>query len=106
MPGAWFLRGLEMEKELPDWAPDNCPPNVVRLIEHDDFLNQLKLRGLASADSKTLHAAVERLKYLLLEQRRAGYKTGAGVGFFIGPNTNTSTSHNWFDCSMCSCSGR
>ncbi len=73
-----------MKKELPDWAPDNCPPNVVRLVEQDDFLNTLKLRGLASAESKTFDAAVERLKHLLIEQHRAGYKIGAGVGFIIG----------------------
>ena len=35
-----------MQQDIkPDWAPDNCPPNVVQLIEHDDFLNQMKLRG-------------------------------------------------------------
>lgn len=73
-----------MKKDLPDWAPDNCPPNVVRLVEQDDFLNQLKLRGLASAESKTFDAAVERLKRLLIEQHRAGYKVGMIVGIVIG----------------------
>ena len=73
-----------MQKDNPDWAPDNCPSNVVQLIEHDDFLNRLKLRGLASADSKAVHAAVERLKRLLIEQHHAGRKVGLVVGFVFG----------------------
>ena len=73
-----------MQNANPDWAPDNCPPNVVQMIEHDDFLNQLQLRGLASADSKTLHTAVERLKRSLIEQHHAGHKRGLVVGFAIG----------------------
>jgi len=73
-----------MKKETPEWAPDNCPPSVVRLIEQDDFLNQLKLRGLASADSKAVDAAVERLKRLLIEQHHAGRKGGQIVGFMAG----------------------
>lgn len=73
-----------MKKEIPDWAPDNCPPNVVQLIEQDDFLNQLKLRGLSSSNSKTVHAAVERLKRVLIEQHYAGRKGGLVVGFMAG----------------------
>lgn len=46
----------------PDWAPDNCPPDVVSLIDDDQYLQDMGLRGLSSADSKEVHQAVRHLK--------------------------------------------
>ena len=50
------------ELESGDWVPDNCPPAVVRLIENEQYLEDLKLRGLASNDSAEFHQAVRRLR--------------------------------------------
>lgn len=58
---------------LPDWAPDECPPNVVKLIEDEQYLQDLGLRGLASADSAELHQAVRNLR------RQLGYAFQAGL---------------------------
>jgi len=46
----------------PDWAPDNCPPDVVGLIEDDQYLQDMGLRGLSSANSKEVQQAVRHLK--------------------------------------------
>lgn len=73
-----------MAKPKPDWAPDNCPDNVVQLIEHEDVLDKLKLRGLASADSKAVHSATERLKHLLTQRFRDGYDAGRLHGALFG----------------------
>lgn len=72
-------------KAKPDWAPDNCPESVVQLIEHESILDRLKLRGLASADSKTVHAATERLKFHLAQARADGYEQGQRQARFLVP---------------------
>lgn len=86
---------MQNAKERPDWAPDNCPDNVIQMIEHEQILENMKLRGLLSGDSKTYHAACERLKWLLRNQEWQGFLRGqksnrasiaiAGcAGFLIG----------------------
>lgn len=73
-----------MTTPRPDWAPDNCPPNVVQLIEHEDVLEKLKLRGLTSADSKAVHSATERLKHLLMQRYYDGWNGGRKAGLQRG----------------------
>jgi len=48
--------------QSPDWAPDNCPPDVYKLIDDEQYLQDLGLRGLASGDSKELRQAVRKLR--------------------------------------------
>ncbi|MCH8059348.1 MAG: hypothetical protein IIA11_02705 [Proteobacteria bacterium] len=60
------------KQALPDWAPDNCPPNVVKLIDDDQYLEDLGLRGLSSADSAELHQAVRNLQRQLGEAFQKG----------------------------------
>ena len=50
------------KQPAPDWAPDNCPPSVVKLITDEQYLEDLGLRGLSSADSGELHQAVRKLQ--------------------------------------------
>lgn len=59
---------------LPDWAPDDCPPNVVKLIEDEQYLQDLGLRGLSSADSAELHEACRNLRRQLGHAYQAGRK--------------------------------
>ena len=57
---------------LPDWAPDNCPPGVVKLISDEQCLEDLGLRGLASADSAEFHQAIRHLQRQLGEAFQKG----------------------------------
>ena len=52
---------MNKSQENPDWAPDDCPPDVVELIDIDAKLHALGLRGLASADSKQVRTGWRRL---------------------------------------------
>jgi len=54
------------------WAPDNCPPGVIKLIEDEQYLEDMGLRGLASSDSAELHQAVRKLKAQLSGAFEAG----------------------------------
>ena len=56
----------------PDWAPDNCPPAVVKLIGNEQQLEDLGLRGLASGDSAEFHQGMRRLKAQLSDAFEAG----------------------------------
>lgn len=58
----------------PDWAPDDCPPGVIKLIEDEQWLETLGLRGLASADAAELHQACRQLKLQLNTAFEAGRK--------------------------------
>ena len=60
----------------PDWAPDDCRPATVRLIDDEQYLEDLGLRGLASADSAELHQAVRQLKGRLAQAVRLGARRG------------------------------
>lgn len=64
----------EEPKPAPNWAPDGCPPNVVKLIEDEQYLEDLGLRGLASSDSAELHQAVRNLQKQLGRAFREGSK--------------------------------
>ncbi len=68
----------------PDWAPDNCPDQVVQLLEHEQFLQNLGVRGLASADSQQVRTAVHRLQKALAQADYRGYVRGAWAGVLIG----------------------
>ena len=56
------IMGTDARIASPDWAPDGCPPNVVKLIADEQYLEDLGLRGLASADSAEFHQAVRNLQ--------------------------------------------
>lgn len=59
----------------PDWAPDNCPPAVVKLIGNEQQLEDLGLRGLASGDSAEFHQGMRRLKSQLSDAFEAGKRS-------------------------------
>jgi hypothetical protein len=61
--------------ERPDWAPDDCPPGVIRLIDDEQYLETLGVRGLASADAAELHQACDQLRRQLNTAFQAGQKT-------------------------------
>ncbi len=71
----------------PEWAPDDCPPAVTKLIDDDRYLHKLGLR-LASCDGAELHQAVNKLKFHLSEAYTSGlvigYARGRVTGGLIG----------------------
>ena len=71
-------------KEVPEWAPDDCPPDVTELINIENQLSALGLRGLASADSKTLRAGFRKLTRLLNSNYKRGERIGRLVGLVLG----------------------
>lgn len=83
----------QQKQPLPDWAPDKCPPNVVKLIDDEQYLEDLGLRGLSSADSAELHQAVRNLQRQLGEAFRKGTQSRGwrwrhwqllGLGWLVG----------------------
>lgn len=58
----------------PDWAPDDCPPAVIKLIDDEQYLETLGVRGLASADAAELHQACGQLRRQLEAAFQAGRK--------------------------------
>jgi len=76
-----------MSEAQPEWAPDGCPPAVVKLIEDEEYLHALGMR-LASADSAELHQAVRKLQRLLGEAfasgKIVGRSRGGGGPFLVG----------------------
>ena len=60
----------------PDWAPDDCPPAVVKLIEDEQYLQDLGLR-LMTSDSAELHQAVRKLQQHLGEAFTSGKVVGS-----------------------------
>ncbi len=70
----------------PDWAPDDCPPGVIRLIDDEQYLETLGVRGLASADAAELHQACDQLRRQLERAFQAGKKARRWVpaaGFYL-----------------------
>lgn len=53
------------ELERGDWAPDNAAPAAVKLIADEQYLQDLGLRDLASADSAEFHQAIRALQMQL-----------------------------------------
>ena len=68
----------------PDWAPDECPDNVVQLVKDEQFLDRMQLRGLASGDSSRVHAAIVRLEGVFDQTWRRGLRTGVFLGALSG----------------------
>lgn len=61
--------------QKPDWAPDDCPPDVYKFVEDEQYLQDLGLRGLGSAHSKEFRQAVRKLR----EQLVAAYQAGGAA---------------------------
>lgn len=81
---------MNEKQSTPEWAPDNCPPAVVQLIDNEQSLEDLGLRGLASADSAEFHQAMRKLKAQLggaFEAGKQSYSTrsmlGLGAGYLV-----------------------
>lgn len=81
------------KQPLPDWAPDNAAPAVVKLIADEQYLEDLGLRGLSSADSAELHQAVRNLQRQLGEAFQKGTASRGwrrrhwqllGLGWLVG----------------------
>ena len=69
----------------PNWAPDNTPPNVVKLIEDEQYLEDLGLRGLSSADGSELHQAVRNLQRQLGDAFETGKSRGMQMRADVTP---------------------
>ena len=70
-----------MKNEVtPDWAPDDCPLDVVQLIGIEQKLESLGIRGLASNNSKELRNAFRRLSGLMRSNYRDGFRSGVLLG--------------------------
>lgn len=67
---------MENEKIARPWQPPNMPEGVAELIENDQLLQDLDIRGLASADSAEFKTAVDKLTRRLREQYSAGFTAG------------------------------
>ena len=67
---------METEKIARSWQPPNMPEGVAQLIENDQLLQDLDIRGLASADSTEFKTAVDKLTKRLREQYSAGFTAG------------------------------
>lgn len=80
-----------------EWAPDNCPDNVIDLIAGDQEIDRLGLRGLASADAAEFRQAKWRLDRLMRERgdqsRRRGQLQGAAA---VAALAALSASIAWF----------
>ena len=61
----------------PDWKTE-LPHNVADLIEKEQLIQELGIRGLASGDSREFSTAVERLKQTLLTRYCNGFDDGLG----------------------------
>lgn len=72
-------------KPPPNWAPDGCPPNVVKLIEDEQYLEDLGLRGLASSDSAELHQALRNLQRQLGDAFERGKSRGMQMRADVTP---------------------
>lgn len=66
------------------WAPDECPEDVVELIDIEQQLAALGIRGLASSDSKALRTAWRKLSGLLRANYERGFYKGIALGLFLG----------------------
>jgi hypothetical protein len=71
----------------PEWAPDNCPPAVVQLIDNEQSLEDLGLRGLTSADSTEFHQAMRALKGQLGAALETGKQAGVQQGIAMARST-------------------
>ena len=71
---AFKTREDHKQAPAPNWAPDNTPPNVVKLIEDEQYLEDLGLRGLSSADGAELHQSVRNLQRQLGDAFERGTK--------------------------------
>jgi len=78
------MRNEQHKQPAPDWAPDGCPADVVDLVADDQFLQDLKLRGLASSESKEIRNAVRTLRGHLAAQLEAGIAYGRIRGGILG----------------------
>lgn len=58
-----------------EWAPDGCPPAVVRMIDEEQYIEDMMLRGLGSANSTEFCQAVRNLKAHLGAAFEAGQAT-------------------------------
>lgn len=78
------MKNAQHKQPEPDWAPDGCPADVVSLVADDQFLQDLGVRGLMSADSKETHQAVRKLKWHLSKYYAMGQWRGQWIGGAIG----------------------
>lgn len=76
-----------MSDQQPDWAPPELSKQGVNLIDREQWLETVKLRGLCSGDSREFVEAVDRLKRWLIEVNQQGIEGGRRIAmpvFLIG----------------------
>jgi len=64
---------MENEKIARPWQPPNMSDQVADLIASDQLLQDMNIRGLASADSEEFRVAVNQLKGQLHGAMSRGY---------------------------------
>ena len=64
---------MENEKIARPWQPPNMSDQVADLIANDQLLQDMNIRGLASADSEEFRVAVDQLKGQLHGAMSRGY---------------------------------
>ena len=64
---------MQNEKIARPWQPPNMSDQVADLIANDQLLQDMNIRGLASADSEEFRVAVDNLKGQLHAAMRRGY---------------------------------
>lgn len=75
---------MKQAQPRPDWAPDECPDQVIQLLENEQFLENLGVRGLASSDSQVVRQAVRSLKFAIEQALKLGFRRGLAVGAGLG----------------------
>lgn len=78
------VMGESLTQNKEDWIPEDCPPAVAQLIAHDQMLETMGLRGLASANSKEIAASMKRLEGLLEVAHAQGSTEGHVKGYESG----------------------
>ncbi len=67
---------MENQKIARPWQPPNMSEGVAELIESDQLLHNLNIRGLASADSEEFRVAVENLRQKFRDNYSHGWRDG------------------------------
>lgn len=71
------------DRPRPSWAPPELPDGAIEMIEQEQLLQNLDVRGLASGDSQEFGRAVDKLVAELERVWKDGNEAGRGNVFWI-----------------------
>lgn len=72
------------DRPRPSWAPPELPDGAIEMIEQEQLLQNIDVRGLASGDSQEFGRAVDKLVAELERVWNDGNEAGRGKAFLIG----------------------